>query len=105
VSHDLQRVCLSFLLAHNLFELGVVKLPCTTDLRLLATKMICSKIYVEAAALSAPMIFLYCSFAPQAASFTFKNPLSLYVDNLNVKLHTIRRDSLIATPSSRLSQK
>jgi len=71
--------------------------------RLLTTKLICPNSHSAAAALSAPMMLLCCSFA--SASFTSKNPLSLSVDRLNSKTHTIFRASLIATPSGRLPQK
>jgi len=86
----------------KLFELGV-EVASTTDPRLVTTKLICSNSHAGAAALSAPMMLLCCSFA--SASFTSRNPSSLSVDRLNSHIHTIFRASLIATPSGRLPQK
>ena len=62
----------------------------TSDLRLPTTKLICSNSHFRAAAaaaLSALMMLLRCSFA--SASFTSRNPLSLSVDHLNSKIYMI----------------
>ena len=75
----------------------------TTDLWLPATKLICSNSNFGAAALSAPMMLLCCSFA--SAFSTSRNPSFLSVDRLNFKIYTICRSSLIAIPSGSLPQK
>ena len=54
-------------------------------------------------ALSTPMMLLCCSFS--SASFTSRNPSSLFVDRSNSKIYLICRAPLIANPSGRLPQK
>ena len=49
-------------------------------------KVICSNSHSGAAALSAQMMLSCCSFA--SASFTSRNPSSLYVNRLNSKIYT-----------------
>jgi len=66
-------------------------------------KKICWNSHVWAAALSAPMMILCCSFA--SASFTSGNPWCLSVDRAFSKIYTICGALLIATPFSRLPQK
>jgi len=88
----------------KLFELGVgVALNHRSAVTHWGTKLICINCHSGAAALSAPMMLLCCSFA--SASFTSRNPLSLSVDRLNSKIYTIFRASLIATTFGRLPQK
>jgi len=86
----------------KLFELGV-EFAFNNRSAVTHHKLIFSNFHFGAAALSAPMMLLCCSFA--SASFTSRNPSSLSVDSLNSKICTICRASLIATPSGRLSQK
>ena len=107
VSHDRRKACLFFLSCTSvvyikLFELGVEASESlsTTDPRLSTTKLICSNFHFGAAALSALMMLLCCSFT--SASFTSRNPSSLSIDRLNSKIYTICKASLIAIPSGRL---
>ena len=86
---------------------GIIRHSQTTSPCMLATRKTLKPCYDSwerfRSGLSAPMMFLCCSFA--SASFTFRSPLSLSVDHLKSKLYTIRRASLITTPSGHLPQK
>ena len=66
LSHDRQRACLFFLLVHQLFELGLQvafnNRSAVTHHKVLIR--VCPNFYFRAAALSAPMMLLCCSFAP-----------------------------------------
>ena len=101
VAWSVKRVSF-FPLVHQAF-LSLVKSLSTTDPLLPTTKLICSNFHFEAAALSAPIMLLCCSFA--SAFSTSRNPTSLFVDRLNPNIYTIYRASLIATQSGRLPRK
>jgi len=100
ISEELRLVFFAFLYI-KLFDLGV---EVASNNRSVVTyqKIFFSNSHFGAAALSALMVLLCCSFA--SASFTFRNPLSLSVDRSNSKIYSICRFLLIATPSSRLFQ-